>query len=210
MVWTFCFIAKLRKKYSTKLYRWSWQPTAKWDYFDKNNKLIACVYRYDTEDGKEFRVWDVKTEKPNHLIHDHFTIFQEFFCQKNHSCRRWKIWRFDRLWTHPQQLQCLAQTHQSIKLIGRRWIGRSDHLARQWWSRKRIRTESCRTSSQSSFFRFIDNTTKYKPHNWDAADAVAEGFNINSLFESAKVLSKDSRAILAMNYGMMKVRCRMI
>ncbi len=39
------------------------KPTAKWDYFDKNNKLIACVYRYDTEDGKEFRVWDVKNRK---------------------------------------------------------------------------------------------------------------------------------------------------
>ena len=34
-------------------------------YFIKNNKLIACIYRYDTDDGKEFRVWDVKQKKLN-------------------------------------------------------------------------------------------------------------------------------------------------
>ena len=34
--------------------------TAKWDYRDAHGKLIACVYRYETEDGKEFRPWDVR------------------------------------------------------------------------------------------------------------------------------------------------------
>jgi len=33
--------------------------TAKWDYRDQHGKLIACVYRYDTPNGKEFRPWDV-------------------------------------------------------------------------------------------------------------------------------------------------------
>lgn len=37
--------------------------TAKWDYFDKTGKLIACVYRYDPPCGKEFRPWDVKARK---------------------------------------------------------------------------------------------------------------------------------------------------
>ena len=36
------------------------KPTAKWNYLDKAGRLIACVYRYDTEAGKEFRVLDVK------------------------------------------------------------------------------------------------------------------------------------------------------
>ncbi len=35
--------------------------TAKWDYHDADGKLIACVYRYDTAGGKEYRPWDVKT-----------------------------------------------------------------------------------------------------------------------------------------------------
>jgi hypothetical protein len=33
--------------------------TQKWDYRDAKGKLIACVYRYDTPAGKEFRPWDV-------------------------------------------------------------------------------------------------------------------------------------------------------
>lgn len=37
--------------------------TAKWDYFDAKGHLIACVYRYDPESGKEFRPWDVKARK---------------------------------------------------------------------------------------------------------------------------------------------------
>ena len=37
--------------------------TAKWDYLDGDGKLIACVYRYDTADGKEFRPWDVLAKK---------------------------------------------------------------------------------------------------------------------------------------------------
>jgi len=37
--------------------------TGKWDYKDAQGALIACVYRYDPEGGKEFRPWDVKTRK---------------------------------------------------------------------------------------------------------------------------------------------------
>lgn len=37
--------------------------TGKWDYHDAEGNLIACVYRYDTPDGKEFRPWDVKARK---------------------------------------------------------------------------------------------------------------------------------------------------
>ncbi len=37
--------------------------TGKWDYHDPQGQLIACVYRYDTEDGKQFRPWDVKAGK---------------------------------------------------------------------------------------------------------------------------------------------------
>ena len=37
--------------------------TGKWDYHDGDGNLIACVYRYDTPDGKQFRPWDVKARK---------------------------------------------------------------------------------------------------------------------------------------------------
>ena len=37
--------------------------SAKWDYLNTQGDLIACVYRYDTPSGKEFRPWDVKARK---------------------------------------------------------------------------------------------------------------------------------------------------
>ncbi|MGI9282438.1 MAG: AAA family ATPase [Endozoicomonas sp.] len=37
--------------------------TGKWDYHDSEGNLIACVYRYETNEGKEFRPWDVKARK---------------------------------------------------------------------------------------------------------------------------------------------------
>ncbi len=37
--------------------------TGKWDYHDSNGNLLACVYRYDTPEGKQFRPWDVKARK---------------------------------------------------------------------------------------------------------------------------------------------------
>jgi putative DNA primase/helicase len=38
--------------------------TARWDYLDAEGKLIACVYRYDPAPGrKEFRPWDARRRK---------------------------------------------------------------------------------------------------------------------------------------------------
>ena len=37
--------------------------TGKWDYRDAQGALIACIYRYDTPKGKEFRPLDVKARK---------------------------------------------------------------------------------------------------------------------------------------------------
>ncbi|OED43328.1 hypothetical protein AB833_04090, partial [Chromatiales bacterium (ex Bugula neritina AB1)] len=35
--------------------------SAKWDYRTAEGQLLACVYRYDTVEGKEYRPWDVQT-----------------------------------------------------------------------------------------------------------------------------------------------------
>ena len=34
--------------------------TGKWDYFAADGQLLACVYRYDTPTGKQYRPWDAK------------------------------------------------------------------------------------------------------------------------------------------------------
>lgn len=37
--------------------------TAKWDYLDAQGRLVACVYRYDTPSGKQYRPWDSQRRK---------------------------------------------------------------------------------------------------------------------------------------------------
>ncbi|MDE2259878.1 MAG: topoisomerase, partial [Betaproteobacteria bacterium] len=34
--------------------------SAKWDYLDTDGQLLACVYRYDTPNGKQYRPWDAR------------------------------------------------------------------------------------------------------------------------------------------------------
>jgi 5S rRNA maturation endonuclease (ribonuclease M5) len=35
--------------------------TGKWNYFSAEGELLACVYRYDTPKGKQYRPWDVRS-----------------------------------------------------------------------------------------------------------------------------------------------------
>lgn len=37
--------------------------TARWDYLGSDGELIACVYRYDPPEGKQYRPWDAKRRK---------------------------------------------------------------------------------------------------------------------------------------------------
>lgn len=37
------------------------QHSGKWDYLSADGDLLACVYRYDSPNGKQYRPWDVRT-----------------------------------------------------------------------------------------------------------------------------------------------------
>ena len=37
--------------------------TGKWDYYSADGELLACVYRYDTPEGKQYRPWDVASRQ---------------------------------------------------------------------------------------------------------------------------------------------------
>ena len=62
--------------------------TAKWDYYNKDGNMIACVYRYDTPNGKEFRPWDIlnrKTKAPE--IRPLYRIPEILRSKYYYSCR---------------------------------------------------------------------------------------------------------------------------
>lgn len=164
------------------------KPTAKWDYFDKNNKLIACVYRYDTEDGKEFRVWDVKNRKakspdprPLYNIPGITSAKKIVLVEGEKSADSLIAYGLTATTAMFGANAPINKTDWS-PLIGKEVIIWPDNDEAGIEYGQKIAAHLLKVAS----FVSLITPPKHKPHKWDAADAVAEGFNINSLFETAK------------------------
>lgn len=53
-------IAPALAQRSTLIYDERGPYTGKWDYLSADGQLLACVYRYDTPTGKQYRPWDAR------------------------------------------------------------------------------------------------------------------------------------------------------
>ena len=164
------------------------KPTAKWDYFDRENKLIACVYRYDTEDGKEFRVWDVKNRKakspdprPLYNIPGITEAKKIILVEGEKSADALIAYGLTATTAMFGANAPINKTDWS-PLIGKEVIIWPDNDEAGKEYAQKVAAHLLKVAS----FVSLITPPKHKPHKWDAFDAVAEGFNINSLFESAK------------------------
>ncbi len=164
------------------------KPTAKWDYFDKNSKLIACVYRYDTEDGKEFRVWDVKNRKakspdprPLYNIPAITSAKRIILVEGEKSADALIAYGLTATTAMFGANAPINKTDWS-PLIGKEVIIWPDNDEAGVEYGGKVAAHLLKVAS----FVSLITPPKHKSHKWDAFDAVAEGFNINSLFETAK------------------------
>lgn len=164
------------------------KPTAKWDYFDKSNKLIACVYRYDTEDGKEFRVWDVKNRKakspdPRPLYNiPGITAAKKIILVEGEKSADSLIAYGLTATTAMFGANAPINKTDWSPLIGKEVIIWPDNDEAGIEYGQKVAAHLLKVAS----FVSLITPPKHKSHKWDAFDAVAEGFNINSLFENAK------------------------
>jgi putative DNA primase/helicase len=164
------------------------KPTAKWDYFDKENRLIACVYRYDTEDGKEFRVWDVKNRKakspdprPLYNIPGITSAKKIILVEGEKSADSLIAYGFTATTAMFGANAPINKTDWS-PLTGKEVIIWPDNDETGLEYGKKV---AAHLSKVASFVSLI-TPPKHKPDKWDAFDAVAENFNLQSLFETAK------------------------
>lgn len=164
------------------------KPTAKWDYFDKEGKLIACVYRYDTEDGKEFRVWDVKNRKakspdprPLYNIPGIFSAKKIILVEGEKSADSLIAFGFTATTAMFGASAPINKTDWS-PFLGKEVIIWQDNDDAGLEYGKKVAQHLLKIAS----FVSIVTPPKNKPLKWDAADAVLENFNIQSLFEVAK------------------------
>ena len=164
------------------------KPTAKWDYFDRENKLIACVYRYDTEDGKEFRVWDVKNRKakspdPRPLYNiPGITAAKKIILVEGEKSADSLIAYGLTATTAMFGANAPINKTDWSPLIGKEVIIWPDHDEAGKEYAQKVAQHLIKVAS----FVSIANPAKEKPEKWDAFDAVKENFNIHHFLETAK------------------------
>ena len=168
------------------------KPSKSWNYFDQNNRLSAVVYRYDNENGKQFRIWDVKNKKsqapkirPLYNIPGIISakkiiivegeksadaLIEKGFCATTAMCgANAPLEKTD--WSYLKEKEVIiwpdndeAGINYANKL--------ADYL-----------------SGKCSFTSVL-SPPEGKKDKWDAYDAVAENFDVRSFLNTAKDLSK--------------------
>lgn len=161
----------------------------KWDYHDRDGKLIACVYRYDLDDGsKEFRPLDVTTGKklaPNpRPLYNQPGIFKsnDVVIVEGEKCA-------DALITNG----ICATTAMN---------GSNAPVEKTDWSPLKNKNVLIWPDKDSSGWAYAEKVQQHlsdictnvciaippeeKPEKWDAADAVGEGFDIEGFVASVE------------------------
>ncbi len=163
------------------------KPTASWDYLDKLGRVIACVYRYDTKSGKEFRVFDVKNKKPK--APDPRPLYnipgiiaaKKIILVEGEKSADSLIARGFTATTAMNGANAPIDKTDWSPLIGKEVIIWPDNDQVGLEYGKKIARHLLKIASCIS----VLIPPKDKPLKWVAADAVLENFNIQSFLETA-------------------------
>ena len=168
------------------------KPSKSWNYFDQNHRLSAVVYRYDNENGKQFRIWDVKNKKsqapkirplyniPGILASKKVIIvegeksadalIEKGFTTTTAMCgANAPLEKTD--WSHLKEKEVIIWPDNDEA-----GINYANKLAEY-------------LSGKCSFVSVL-SPPEGKKDKWDAYDAIAENFDVRSFLNTAKDLSK--------------------
>ena len=161
--------------------------TAKWDYTDAKGNLIACVYRYDIENGKEFRPWDAVNKKhatPNprplyripDIINSDVVVLVE-----GEKCA-------DSL-ANQNIVATTAMNGAQAPLDKTDWSPLQGKQVIIWPDNDQAGKDYAHNLSsylqqQQICTAVVANIPEGKPAKWDAADACHEGFHVHSFIAS--------------------------
>lgn len=161
--------------------------SAKWDYLSPEGQLLACVYRYDTAGGKQYRPWDARARamrmpQPRPLYNlPGLSRAQCVVLVEGEKCA--------------DALNAMGVV--STTAMG----GAATAIDKTDWSPLAGKTVTVWPDHDDAGARYADAVIPRliamgarvrrlvvppdKPVKWDAADAVAEGFDVRGLIESA-------------------------
>ena len=156
--------------------------TAKWDYLDAAGHLIACVYRYDPAPGrKEFRPWDAKRRKmappePRPLYNQPgIAIAEQVILVEGEKCAQALI--------DTAVVATTAMHGANAPVDKTDWTPLAGKAVLIWPDRDKPGFGYAEAASQAvltsgSISCAILLPPDAKPEGWDAADALAEGFDV--------------------------------
>ncbi|MCD9227410.1 AAA family ATPase [Ralstonia pseudosolanacearum] len=166
-------------------------PTGKWDYLDVDGRLLACVYRYNTPGGKQYRPWDARA-------------------------RAMRMPDPRPLYNLPAVVGCdavvLVEGEKCADALARIGIvattamgGAAAAIDKTDWSPLAGKTVAVWPDHDAAGAKYADaviprlqhigarvrrvTVPENKPKKWDAADAVEEGFDVESLLVASTVVA---------------------
>jgi len=154
--------------------------TAKWDYCAANGELIACVYRFDPPTGKEYRPWDVRARMwrapdPRPLYNlPGIASAKHVLVVEGEKCADALIALGISATTAMNGARAPVDKTDWSPLAGKAVLIWPDRDA-PGWDYAENAARACVAAGCTSVAILVPPTDK--PEAWDAADAVAEGFD---------------------------------
>ncbi|WP_408951577.1 phage/plasmid primase, P4 family [Lysobacter sp. Hz 25] len=163
--------------------------TARWDYLSANGDLIACVYRYDPPEGKQYRPWDPKRRKhqapvPRPLYNQPgVAASNEVVLVEGEKSADALIARGTCATTSMNGANAPIDKTDWSPLCGKHVLIWPDKDKPGW--------EFAMQASQAAFKAGADSCAllhlpEDKPQGWDAADAAEEGFDIDGFLRAGE------------------------
>ena len=165
--------------------------TGKWDYLAADGSLLACVYRHDTPTGKQYRPWDVRARamrmpEPRPLYNlPAIAAADAVVLVEGEKCA-------DAL----MQLGIVATTAMggaATALDKTDWMPLAGKTVAVWPDHDEAGARYAAAVIQKLMRIGITvrrvSVPQDKPAKWDAADAVAEGFDVESLLRASLPVS---------------------
>ncbi|MDG9672082.1 AAA family ATPase [Hahella sp. CR1] len=155
--------------------------TAKWDYLNANRELIACVYRYDPPSGKEYRPWDARARAwrapDSRPLYNQPGIAQtdRVVLVEGEKCAQALIDAGICATTAMNGAKAPVGKTDWSPMSGKHVVIWPD-CDRPGWEYAESVAPACVKAGATSVAILVPSPDK--PEKWDAADAIAEGFDM--------------------------------
>ncbi|MEI2453082.1 phage/plasmid primase, P4 family [Lysobacter firmicutimachus] len=163
--------------------------TARWDYLSAQGELIACIYRYDPPEGKQYRPWDAKRGKhqaptPRPLYNQPGVVAAlEVVLVEGEKSADALIARGFCATTAMNGANAPIEKTDWSPLAGKHLLLWPDKDKPGWEYAMQAAQAALKAGAESCAMLHLPED---KPEAWDAADAAEDGFDIDGFLRAGE------------------------